>query len=373
MRHVPAMASIAAAPGSHARGDPSRPADKPAARTLSISICCWPMPSAVPRRPTRRSAAPCRPASTSSARNNIAAFSSTRNAGIWREESCRFGSSCCGRGFNLRTAGHGLHGRGRYGQGFGGHPGDVRDGTQPAAAPAEVSLPLSGFGSHATSTRKRSGTSFWCSRARATFARCQRSPVWSVGARPRHQYRRARRRGISRHSRISGSSGRRRAPNSIVIYALLESDSTTGAYRFTAPAGRGDRDGRGTHAVSARRRCASSASRRSPPCSCSTKPIADISTTIGRKFTIRTDCRSPPDRASTYSGSWRTRSSSRSRRFTTQPPQGFGLVQRSREQSDFEDFDNLYERRPSAWVEPKGDWGAGSRRTGRDPVGARKQ
>jgi glucans biosynthesis protein len=46
--------------------------------------------------------------------------------------------------------------------------------------------------------------------------------------------------------------------------------------------------------------------------------------------------------------------------FTTQPPQGFGLVQRSREQSDFEDFDAQYERRPSAWVTPKGDWGAGA-------------
>jgi len=46
--------------------------------------------------------------------------------------------------------------------------------------------------------------------------------------------------------------------------------------------------------------------------------------------------------------------------FTTHPPQGFGLVQRSRELSDFQDFDNLYERRPSAWVEPKGDWGPGA-------------
>jgi periplasmic glucans biosynthesis protein len=46
--------------------------------------------------------------------------------------------------------------------------------------------------------------------------------------------------------------------------------------------------------------------------------------------------------------------------FTTQQPQGFGLVQRSREQSDFQDFDAQYERRPSAWVEPKGDWGPGS-------------
>jgi glucans biosynthesis protein len=39
---------------------------------------------------------------------------------------------------------------------------------------------------------------------------------------------------------------------------------------------------------------------------------------------------------------------------------GFGLVQRSRDPSDFQDFDNWYERRPSAWVEPKGDWGAGA-------------
>ena len=46
--------------------------------------------------------------------------------------------------------------------------------------------------------------------------------------------------------------------------------------------------------------------------------------------------------------------------FTTQAPQGFGLVQRSREQSDFQDLENLYERRPSAWIEPIGDWGAGA-------------
>ena len=46
--------------------------------------------------------------------------------------------------------------------------------------------------------------------------------------------------------------------------------------------------------------------------------------------------------------------------FTTQVPEGFGLVQRSRQQSDFEDFDAQYERRPSAWITPKGDWGPGA-------------
>lgn len=46
--------------------------------------------------------------------------------------------------------------------------------------------------------------------------------------------------------------------------------------------------------------------------------------------------------------------------FTSQAPQGFGLVQRARDQRDFQDLTDLYERRPSAWVEPKGDWGAGA-------------
>ena len=45
--------------------------------------------------------------------------------------------------------------------------------------------------------------------------------------------------------------------------------------------------------------------------------------------------------------------------FTTEAPEGFGLVQRSRQESDFQDFENRYERRPSAWVTPKGDWGPG--------------
>ncbi len=46
--------------------------------------------------------------------------------------------------------------------------------------------------------------------------------------------------------------------------------------------------------------------------------------------------------------------------FTAQPPQGFGLMQRSREQSDFQDLDAHYERRPSLWVEPRSDWGPGA-------------
>jgi len=41
-------------------------------------------------------------------------------------------------------------------------------------------------------------------------------------------------------------------------------------------------------------------------------------------------------------------------------PRGFGLMQRQREFSDFEDLEALYEKRPSLWIEPIGDWGEGA-------------
>ena len=41
-------------------------------------------------------------------------------------------------------------------------------------------------------------------------------------------------------------------------------------------------------------------------------------------------------------------------------PRGFGLLQRDRLFDHYQDDGVFYERRPSAWVEPIGDWGAGS-------------
>lgn len=40
-------------------------------------------------------------------------------------------------------------------------------------------------------------------------------------------------------------------------------------------------------------------------------------------------------------------------------PRRFGLLQRERSLSAYEDFEALYHQRPSAWIEPVGDWGAG--------------
>lgn len=147
--------------------------------------------------------------------------------------------------------------------------------------------------------------------------------------------------------------------NSIVIYALLESESTTGAYRFTVQPG--------------------------------IETVTDVDLTLFPRTEMRVTG------IATLTSMFLFDESNRGRlddyrpevhdsdglqiaaksgeqifrqlanpiklqvsTFTTQQPLGFGLVQRSRQQSDFQDFDAQYERRPSAWVEPVGDWGPGS-------------
>ena len=45
--------------------------------------------------------------------------------------------------------------------------------------------------------------------------------------------------------------------------------------------------------------------------------------------------------------------------FALNNPRGFGLMQRDRKFDHYEDLESHYERRPSLWVEPKGDWGKG--------------
>lgn len=45
--------------------------------------------------------------------------------------------------------------------------------------------------------------------------------------------------------------------------------------------------------------------------------------------------------------------------FGANNPSGFGLMQRDRDFNNYEDLDARYDLRPSAWVEPRGDWGRG--------------
>jgi glucans biosynthesis protein len=46
--------------------------------------------------------------------------------------------------------------------------------------------------------------------------------------------------------------------------------------------------------------------------------------------------------------------------FADRNPKGFGLLQRTRAFSQYQDLEARYDQRPSAWVEPLGDWGKGS-------------
>lgn len=45
--------------------------------------------------------------------------------------------------------------------------------------------------------------------------------------------------------------------------------------------------------------------------------------------------------------------------YTIENPRGFGLLQRGHEFYKYQDLDERYDKRPSGWVEPKGDWGKG--------------
>ncbi|TMA30300.1 MAG: glucan biosynthesis protein, partial [Deltaproteobacteria bacterium] len=45
--------------------------------------------------------------------------------------------------------------------------------------------------------------------------------------------------------------------------------------------------------------------------------------------------------------------------FATVSPHGFGLIQRDRNLDHYQDFEARQDMRPSVWIEPKGDWGAG--------------
>lgn len=45
--------------------------------------------------------------------------------------------------------------------------------------------------------------------------------------------------------------------------------------------------------------------------------------------------------------------------FADNGPRGFGLIQREKRFAEYEDLEALYHKRPSLWVEPIGDWGKG--------------
>ncbi len=145
----------------------------------------------------------------------------------------------------------------------------------------------------------------------------------------------------------------------IVIYALLESPSTTGAYRFTVQPG-------AETIVDVELTLFPRADMRVVGIAPLTSMFLFDETNRGRLDDYRPEVHDSDGlQITSKSGEHIFRQLANPTKlqvssFTTEPPQGFGLVQRSREARDFQDLENLYERRPSAWIEPKGDWGAGA-------------
>lgn len=144
----------------------------------------------------------------------------------------------------------------------------------------------------------------------------------------------------------------------IVVYALLDSPSTTGAYRFAIRPGPFtvmDVD--------------ATLYPRSEMPHVGLAPLTSMFLHGAAHRRVRNDYRSAvhdSEGLAILNGNgeriWRPLTNPRLLQvsaFMDKDPKGFGLAQRDRAFSSFEDLEAHYERRPTAWVEPKGNWGQG--------------
>ncbi|MBX9759497.1 MAG: glucan biosynthesis protein [Beijerinckiaceae bacterium] len=148
------------------------------------------------------------------------------------------------------------------------------------------------------------------------------------------------------------------AANTVIIHALLDSESVTGAFRYTMRPG--------------------DATIVDTECTLFTRAAID---NVGIAAVQGTFLFGPIDRrrgddvrpgvydvsgVQMHSGKdewiWRpvaNRQSIQLSAFVDDNPKGFGILQRDRDFAQFADDDNHWEARPSVWTEPLGDWGAG--------------
>ncbi|MDB5572488.1 MAG: periplasmic glucan biosynthesis protein MdoG [Hyphomicrobiales bacterium] len=148
------------------------------------------------------------------------------------------------------------------------------------------------------------------------------------------------------------------AANALIVHAVLDSESVTGAYRFTLRPG-------DTTIVDTE-------------CTLFTRAALDhvgLGTLQGTFLFGPIDRRRGDDiRPSVYDvsglqmlsggGEWIWRPASnrqtlQASAFVDENPRGFGLLQRDRDFALFNDDDSHWEARPSVWTEPIGDWGPG--------------
>jgi glucans biosynthesis protein len=145
---------------------------------------------------------------------------------------------------------------------------------------------------------------------------------------------------------------------SIAVYALLDGPSVAGAYRFDIGPG-ADTVMRIRAAIYCRK--------------AAVLGLAPLTSMFwhGKNSNFETDDLRPEvhdsDGVMIHNGAgewlWRPLTNPASlltQSFLDENPRGFGLLQRERRYEAYEDITAAYQLRPSAWVEPRGDWGRGS-------------
>ncbi|HZZ57537.1 MAG TPA: glucan biosynthesis protein [Opitutaceae bacterium] len=147
--------------------------------------------------------------------------------------------------------------------------------------------------------------------------------------------------------------------NEILVYALLDGPSVTGAYRFAIDPGADT-----VVRVRAVIYC------RSNPAVLGLAPLTSMYW-HGKTSNFETDDIRPEvhdsDGLMIHNGAdewlWRPLTNpaiSRTMSFSDDDPKGFGLLQRERRYEAYQDLEAVYQLRPSAWVEPVNHWGPGA-------------
>ena len=144
----------------------------------------------------------------------------------------------------------------------------------------------------------------------------------------------------------------------LTIYALLDSPRATGAYRFVLKPG-----SETVVDVTAR------VYLREPVGKLGLAPLSSMFLFGANQHPAGDDYRPEVHKAdglsvNTGTGEWIWRPLVNPKRllvtsFATTNPLGFGLMQRARAFASYEDLEARFDLRPSVWIEPKGQWGAG--------------
>ena len=146
---------------------------------------------------------------------------------------------------------------------------------------------------------------------------------------------------------------------SVTVYALMDSPSVAGAYRFVITPG-----GETVMQVRAAVYC------RKNPKVLGLAPLTSMFTHGENTGWAQNDFRPEVHDSDgllleTGAGEWVWRPLTNPKAvrivsFMDKAPRGFGLLQRDRRFEHYDDLEAYYHQRPSAWVEPVGNWGPGS-------------